>query len=164
MFTIPNTNKWSCIAASFSMALGISFSKFLELVGHDGSERPYKDKSLRAGFHLQECIDASNKLGYGCTPIILYPGSSPDFSLTESHPLWSKDVSMARFLHYLENTNRGVLECELQTSGIRKGHAVAWDGTLIYDPRKKIYEFDKLPMNGLTPLILWRIVQYGEIL
>ncbi len=162
MFIIPNTNKWSCIAASFSMALGVSFAEFIELIGHDGGARPYRDRTLRAGFHLQECIDASNRLGYSCTPIIMYPGSAPDFSQIESRPLWSKEASMARFLHYLEITKHGVLECELQTSGIRKGHAVAWDGTLIYDPRQRIYAFDQMPVNGLTPLILWRIVKYGE--
>jgi hypothetical protein len=159
MFTIPNNNSWSCLPASFAMACGIPFRDFIDLLGHNGDARPYKDKSKRRGFHFQECIEVVWNLGFACTPIERFPALIHSYGDTEATPIYfgqSDADNLARFMRYLTTAKQGVLEgIRKRIDGSNAGHAVAWDGELIYDPSGKTYLFEDGLKNNLYIHTLW---------
>jgi hypothetical protein len=163
MFTIPNSNSWSCLPASFSMVCNVSFQYFIALLGHDGDARPYKDKSKRRGFHLQECIDIAWKLGFTCMPIELFPAMTYAVGAEVFPVRFGSDdnANLARFMHYLTTTKRGILEGLRAVNGIKMGHAVAWDGELIYDPSGRSYSFENSLKNNFNPHTLWILTEVG---
>jgi len=154
MFIIPENNKWSCLPASFSMACGVSFSKFIDMIGHNGDDRPYVDKSKRRGFHIQECIDVAWQLGFATTLIERYPATIYSYGDTEVCPIYTPEVvSLARFVQYLNVTKRGVLEgIRQRKDGSLAGHACAWDGSLIFDPSHRAYKFEDSEANNFKPI------------
>jgi hypothetical protein len=146
------------------MACDVPFTYFITLLGHDGDARPYKDKSKRRGFHLQECIDIAWKLGFTCTPIELFPAMTYAIG-AEVFPVrfgTSDDANLARFMHYLTMTKRGVIEGLRVINGIQAGHAVAWDGNLIYDPSGRSYTFEQRSTNNFNPHTLWILTEVGH--
>ena len=165
MFTIPTNNRWSCLPASFSMACNCPFTDFINFLGHDGDTRPYKDKSKRRGFHPQECIDVAWKLGFTCTPIERYPALVYSYNDTEILPIYfrgSDDGNMARFMLYLQSTQRGVIEgIRKRADGLNVGHAVAWDGSFIYDPSHRIYTLEDGMQNNFVANKLWILTEVG---
>ncbi|MFA5344693.1 MAG: hypothetical protein WC315_00225 [Candidatus Omnitrophota bacterium] len=148
-----NPNSWSCMAAAFSTALGIRFADFIKLMGHDGSGQPYEDKRFHRGFHIQECIDLCLMTGFACTEIQCYYGSKPFVESIESVPVYPLKDCEFRFQHYLRKTKRGVI------TGLGQcfGHAVAWDGKFIYDPRSPgyMYRFEDAVKYNFRPQTLW---------
>ncbi len=156
-----NPNDWSCLAASFSMALGIPIAEFIRLLGHDGSGQPYKNNSFHIGFHKQECIDICLYLGFACTEIQCYYGSKPFEGAIESIPVYPLKDCESRFKHYLRKTQRGVIT----GLGKRFGHAVAWDGKFIYDPRcpGTIYQFEDANEHHFKPQTLWMLTKMEPI-
>ncbi len=154
-FTIPTTNPWSCLPASFSMACGVPFNSFIGLLGHDGSDLPYTDKAFHAGFHPQECVEVAQTLGWACTPIELFPKITPNYK--EERVISFRCGNMARFLQHLTSCRAGVIE---GYSPIRKlGHAVAWDGLLIYDPRGRTFSFSEHIHFDFVPRVLWKLTR-----
>ncbi len=142
---------------AFAAAMGINFSAVIEMIGHDGSECVYKDKSFRRGFHIQECIDVANKLNFSCTPIEFRFALQPSPASTE---IFEIPNTMARSLLYLIQTPRGVLECFRKTT--QRGHAVAWISQMVYDPANgKTYSFGDLMSHGLVVNRLWRLQKNG---
>ncbi len=126
-------NCWSCMAASFATALGISVEEVIRHVGHDGSDIIHigNDPERRRGFHPQEMIDLCLELdenvvaieaapcfarpnGYGSVPIEIIGGN---------------DKRIRGYLH----RNHGVLT---GLNSIGKPHAVYWDGEMIHCPSK----------------------------
>lgn len=166
MFIIPTTNSWSCLPASFSMACGVPFSAFITMIGHDGDARPYNDKSIRKGFHFQECIEVAWMMGYSCTPIERYPALTHSYGASEVCPIHfngSDAGNLARFMHYLKDTSRGVLEgIRIRPNGQKVGHATAWDGTQIYDPSGKIYSFEESDKHNFKAHTLWMLTEISH--
>lgn len=150
-----NPNDWSCLATAFSMALDIPLAQFIDMVGHDGSQQPYRDKRFYRGFHLQECIDICFKLGFACTEIQYYFGSKPSVESGESVPIYSIEDCSFRFVTYLGLSNLGVIT----GVGKRLGHAVAWDGKMIYDPRGHIYSIEEASACNFHPQTLWMLTK-----
>jgi hypothetical protein len=152
---LVENNPWSCLPASFAMALDISFEEMIKRLGHDGDSRPYEDKTKRRGWHFQECIDVAWDLSYCCTPIERYPALTYSTLACDFTPIYFgiADVDNAkRFQKYLSRASRGVLE------GIRdanKGHACAWDGSLVFDPSGRVYAFEDSLQNNFRPHTLW---------
>jgi len=163
MFTIPTTNSWSCLPASFSMACGISFHDFIDLLGHDGDSRPYKDKSKRRGFHFQECIEIAWKMGFSCTPIERYPALMHSYGDTEVCPIFfgnSDTDNLVRFVQYLSEAKRGIFEgLRTRNNGSYAGHAAAWDGKLVYDPSGTTYLFEESKNNNFNIHTLWILTE-----
>lgn len=154
---IPRSNAWSCLPASFSMALGISLEEMIRYIGHDGSKHVFENSKYPLGFHIQECIDVADTLGYSCTPIDFRFASTPS---PVSSEIYEYTHGPARIMQYLNRTARGVIEARLvRLNGTQIGHAVAWIDQKIYDPQGKgfIYELDMHPGYGLLPLRLWRL-------
>jgi hypothetical protein len=159
---IPKTNPWSCLLASFSMATNIPTGILVNTIGHDGSSLPYEDQKYHAGFHPQECIDAIMKFGWEATPIELYPKITPN-RVEERIIYFNGDDSgnWARFLRHLSNTTHGVLEGLLVRKDKIAGHAVAWDGLYIHDPRGYSYSFSEHDEKCFCPQVLWRLTNNG---
>ncbi len=170
---MQTSNGWSCLPCSFAMVLDIPVKKFIEMIGHDGSAKPYEGYSDQiAGFHEQECIEVLQQLGYACTPIEIIPQIMP-VPGGPIRPVWflperltgdPEDVTLLnwnwqRFICHLKGT-RGVI------TGAKKridsdemlGHAVAWDG-LIHDPQGKgfTYTIEEAHNYGFIPRGYWKI-------
>ena len=163
MNLITTTNTYSCLVAAFAMACEVSFDTFIKLLGHDGSAFPYSNPYYRAGFHPQEFIEVILKLGWLATPIEQNPVLTPDgIDLRDIYFNSSEAGNLARFLQHLTNTTTGVIEGILQRkAGGIVGHAVAWDGTHIYDPRGYVYSFSECETMKYTPRILWKLMRIG---
>lgn len=159
-YVIPTTLPWACMAASFSMALGMEIAVFYTEIGHVGDELPYADGRTRRGFHIQECIDVALKRGYAVTEIQAYYGSRPSPTSNEQIPTKPLNECIDRFEAYAATCKRGVITGELhKDNGVRVGHAVAWDGEKIYDPRGKVYTLHNAAKNDFMVASLWMLTR-----
>lgn len=138
-----NPNGWSCLPTAAAMVLGIDKSRLIEHIGHDGSEiknTNLKDPHRRRGFHPQEIIDAGWMYGIAIVEIQAMPYSTPGDGT--SFQVDFKINPVDRFDSYLMGT-KGVI-----TGLVNEvGHAVAWDGKKIYDPRGRVYDLNILKMD-----------------
>jgi len=126
-------NCWSCLLASFAMALGVEVRTITDLVGHDGSEiwwPELPDPERRRSFHVQEMIRVAIRLGWATTPVEGRPCSSPG------------SIAPPREVHV-----QGFEEIFYSGVGVLTGvgkfsdrpHAAAWDGKEVYDPNGAVY-------------------------
>ena len=159
-------NGWSCLPCSFAMVLDLSVEEFIKMLGHDGSAEPYPAyPGQKAGFHEQECIEVAQQLGYACTPIEIVPQMMP-MPGGPIRPIWfpgagdPEGANWQRFLRHL-NGSRGVLTgVKQRTNSVKRlGHAVAWDGSYVYDPQGEgfLYRIDEASDFGFTPRNYWKI-------
>ncbi len=163
MILIPQ--KWSCLPVAFARALDISFSEFIERVGHDGSEQVYKDLKFRRGFHVQECIDIAERMGVTCVPIEHHYASTP--TGLETYLIGTLEEQSQRFSRYLDETPRGVLQgVRLNSKQQTIGHACAWVGDRVYDSntsgnwqktKSSPYKFQDRLLNSFCVNTLWRL-------
>lgn len=77
-----NVDGWSCLPVAVANSIGVPTSAIIDLIGHDGSDRPYPDiyGGYRRGFHVQECSLALIHLGYTVTQIERRPLLTPEAS------------------------------------------------------------------------------------
>lgn len=128
-------NNWTCLSTSFAMILDLSVQDLFKYIGHDGSRKVWNlddDRYNRQGHHIQEIYDICHQLKYCVYPIDVCPGFQhfyPD--VKETPRLWSDKLCEERISVYLRNHD-GVLVGTVN-GGI--GHAVAYHGSLVYDPR-----------------------------
>lgn len=133
MKTVIKPNRWSCLPASFAMAIGVAFDDIISYIGHDGGQivaPGYVEPLNRRGFHIQECVWAAVSLGNAVTPVELEPGlKTPNGVVLRVHHLGSVDNNWDRFKSLL-NTTRGVVE------GVMRGtrHACAYENGVIVNP------------------------------
>ena len=132
--------KWSCLAESAAMALGISYEELIEAVGHNGStiifpELP--DPGCRRGFHMQEIIDVAIKKGFAVTPIEPLPCSTPD-----GLRVYTVGFTVERFQNHLAE-GAGIV------TGMKRKwrHAVFWNRGVHFDPATGKFSFENLNMN-----------------
>ena len=161
MIVHPNPNNWSCLPTAFAMAIGWPTDRIIQEIGHDGSDELYHAKGVKAGFHEQECIEVLQKFGYACTPIEIVPCISPNTDLSDYRLVYFGDgltSNVARLKRHLEDSH-GVLTGIYTKNDKVTGHAVAWDGTMIYDPNfgGRIYTFDDSSKHGFTPRCYWKV-------
>ena len=132
-----------CLIYALAMALDIDANTILEMLGHDGTDIwwPEKTEPLNfRGVHIQECIDVATKMGHGLMPIEFCPMITPDMKVAPKQ-IWNDTECNVRFQNYLTG-NIGVLIGERATPKGNFGHAVGWDGENIYDPIGQIYGLD----------------------
>ena len=163
MISHGNPNNWSCLPTAFAMVIGRPPAWLIEQIGHDGSAEPYKDKSLKAGFHEQECIEILQDLSYSCTPIEALPTITPALDGHEVRPIYfggGVAGNWVRFLRHLDGAC-GVLTGTYTRPGegnCVRGHAVAWDGVEIHDPiGPRIYPLEDAHKYGFTPGCFWKV-------
>lgn len=135
MKLITSPNRWSCLPASFAMALGISFSEMIARIGHDGSEIIWPElpePQRRRTFHIQECLAVCLRLGLGTVEIQMGPCLTPDGKVVYEVPC---PVDFRKLMSISIGVMLG--------RGRQMGHAVAWDGKSIYDPAGWIYDIDR---------------------
>lgn len=74
-------NMWSCSVTSAAMVMDEPVQDLIMRIGHDGGEIVFPDLPepvCRAGFAIQEIIDAALKMGWSVTPIEAMPQCTPD--------------------------------------------------------------------------------------
>ena len=147
--------RWTCIATSFAMVLGIPVSEFIQDLGHNGSSiiwPSHPEPNCRRGHHIQECIAVCVNRGYAVTPIELFPTilRPPLFVKTAalgptevelSKPVLfggEPDFNWVRFVELIKNSE-GVLTGYGRTCH----HAVANSYGRIYDPDGEQYEYSR---------------------
>lgn len=125
-----------CLLYSAAMVLDTSPERLIELIGHDGLDQPWLPEDSRQVAHtpdeIQDCCLALGKCLY---PISAYPFSTPEKGRISPRPIWSQEMAIQRFESHIHG-QRGIL---IGTTMNNVGHAVAWDGESIYDPRGQCY-------------------------
>jgi hypothetical protein len=151
------------------MVLDLEPKDVITLVGHDGSDEPYKETGRKAGFHEQECIEVAARLGYACTPIEAVPTISPYVNLghADPRPIYFDGGlagNRARLLHHMDGTCGVLTGTYTNRPGDPysvRGHAVAWDGITtqkIHDPLgPRCYPFAEADKYGFTPGCFWKV-------
>ncbi len=158
-----NPNNWSCLPTAFAMVIGQTPEWLIEQIGHDGSEEPYADKSFKAGFHEQECIEVLEGLNYACTPIEILPRISPHVDGHDARTLYfgtGEQGNWDRLLHHLKQAD-GVLTGLYSNQRGQVGHAAAWDcdTETVYDPIAggRLYSLTEADDNIFTLGCFWKV-------
>jgi len=155
MKLITSPNAWSCSAAALAMVLKIDFDDVIKMIDHDGSEKinpELRSPGCYKGFHMQELIEVALELGYAVTPIEAMPVQTALGDDEYDVKIKKYYSSENRLQHHLI-LGRGILMGKLN----RYWHAVAWNGSKIYDPRGQIYNYDDCKINIAT---FWRFDYY----
>ena len=153
-------NPWSCIGTAFAMALDIPVADFFGFVGHDGSDKAFPmlpDPMARRGLHIQECINASLKLGYAVTPVELFPVIRATPPSAEEIVVFFGGDESANWQRF-EQTIRGSTGV-LEGKGRQCFHAVAYDCGTIFDPDGDEYPYSRAACESRTfhPRRAWRV-------
>ena len=135
-----------------AMVMDVSVESLIAYIGHDGSEIVFPDlpgPACRAGFDIQEIIDAAWSMGWSVTPIEARPRVTPDG--THVRDLFSENKIALRMKHYFKDNN-GVVVGERLFGERRWWHAIAWDHVtrMWYDPRGPILPFETPPIAIAT--------------
>jgi hypothetical protein len=136
-----NSKKYPCIAVAFALACEIPLEDFIQRVGQRGG-------LIMGTYHHQQCMDVAWDLGYASMSIerrsLLIPGLDYQGDPAEvRYP----EGGQKRFTDYLKN-QVGILGGTYLTAKKQIGHAVAWNGKKIYDPRGYSYAY---PMAATAP-------------
>ena len=121
-----------CLVYSTAMVLDEDPEVLHKEIGTNGTEIWWGDCYMR-GIHIQEIQDCCTRRGKCLYNIELYPYLCP----TEDHSpklCYPQHMCVNRFRESLTRT-RAIL--------ITENHAVAWDGTMVYDPKGFIKSFDE---------------------
>ena len=125
-------NRWSCSVASAAMVMDVTAQDLISLIGHNGGEVVFPDlpePTCRAGFAMQEIIEAALKMGWSMTPIEAMPTCTPNGKdIRDVFPRTEERI-VSHFKRY-----SGLVEGE-RIDG-KYWHNVAWDheAQLWYDP------------------------------
>lgn len=118
-----------CLVTSAAMCLGVETDAIHEFLGHDGTDVWFPPHNMR-GVHIQEIIDYAIIKGKTFFPIEREPCIAPD---EETEPREIYTMPNARFSYYI-----GGRVCIL----IMEGHACAYDGENVFDPKGYIKPLD----------------------
>jgi len=123
-----------CLVYSLAMLLDEDVDVLIQELGHDGMVKDWPEHPIPHcynGHHIQEIIDLVLARGYSLTPIESYPRYASAMDPSNWKPVYSNG---ARFLRQISG-RRGILIGQYRG----RGHAVAWDGDIIWDPNGKTY-------------------------
>lgn len=130
-------NSWSCFPTALAICINKPISEVIKEIGHDGSEQWWPELPepyCRRSFHSQEIIDVAEVFGYDIVQYESQPLSYPGYNATLLSPY--KDPEN-RFLEIIIQNN-GILVGH-PLVGSSKDHAVAWNGSMCYDPNGHRY-------------------------
>lgn len=147
MELILQPNRASCLATSAAMVLGATMDEVFEKLGHDGLEtvNPELDPPARyRGFHPQEIVDLFFNAGVNH----IYVERKPETGWIQTgNRVNVYDWFERRFVNYIMWSKRAVLL--IYRGG--KGHAVAYEKGIVYDPSGGKYPYEKLLELGWSP-------------
>ena len=134
---------YNCLLASAAMVLDVHPDVLIKLIGHDGKKIIFPEllETINTReFHTQEITDCAFEYGYAVTEIEALPCLTPN----------GKDAYIVDF--NVSNERRFWLHADghigIFTGRIKElGHAVAWDGEMIFDPRGKVYTYEDAPLD-----------------
>ena len=129
----------SCLLYSFAMALEVPAGDLYKEIGHDGQEiwfpqLPFGSPRKRS-FHIQEMIDCCLSRGVAAVPVELEPRLCPQGLPSLARDVWDQERAHARFNNLISGRT-AVLIGRGRNNG---GHACAWDGSMVFDPRGYVY-------------------------
>jgi hypothetical protein len=130
----------ACLLFSAAMVLDAEPADLLLEIGHDGREIMFPEvigTIRQRSFHIQEIIDCCLKRGRSLTPIDIAPCTAPDGHPDLAREIWDREDAKKRIRKLLTGT-RAILIGRTSHKGL--GHACAWDGEKVYDPRGMICE------------------------
>lgn len=144
MMRLYTMAKPQCLLYSAAMLLNTEPSILIQELGHDGMKvwwPQYDDHRKYRGHSMQEMIDIFLKRNKTLTPIQTFPMQAPDGQCIEAKPTFEEYA--ARFYAHISGkpailigkTNRG------------NGHAWAWSGFKVYDPRGQMYNINDLAIR-----------------
>lgn len=128
----------NCLIASAAMLLETDPVNLVKEIGHDGTEVWWPERagaSRMRSIHIREIIECVRTRRRGLMPIELYPVMAPDED-TEPKLLWSMEEAVIRFEKSIRLTS-GLL---IGQTSYGLGHACAWDGDKVFDPRGYILD------------------------
>lgn len=163
----------NCMLYSFAMALDSDVESLVKELGHDGTEVWWPSligSQSKRSFNPQEFVDVCLNRGYSLTLVEFLPRSGPQSFSDASERIimeviskgknsnWemlepllrrAKDTLPKLIYNGLKAEQRfkkhlaGNIAVLIGQSASGLGHAVAWDGTQVHDPKGYIYELEK---------------------
>lgn len=156
MQLIRKPSEWSCILASFAMALRVSPQLLIRFIGHDGSEVVFPhlpEPMCRRGFHIQELVQLAWHLGYNVTPIEVMPVmASTDGKQTLVVGKLEQRLEVA---NSLVSRNEGVITGK----GRSCNHAVAFSRGRVFDPDGHEFDFSQCENHSFYPNCIWIVTK-----
>lgn len=136
-----------CLVYSLAMLLDEDISVLIQELGHDGMDRVFDGPIPHCynGHHIQEIVDVCITRGLSLTPVDYYPRYASALAPQDWRPLYSESLAAERFERLLTG-RQGILIGQYQG----QGHAVAWDGNIIWDPNGLAYK-----LNDFRPQQAW---------
>jgi len=134
---------YGCLLYSAAMLLGETPEQLIEEIGHDGHYPLWPELDIPLcyqGHHIQEIQDSCVVRGFALAPIELFPCMTP-----QGHPqlmkrlLEDEELASVRFATIIKE-RPGIL---IGMANTGTGHAVAWDGKIIYDPNGATYDLEQ---------------------
>jgi len=130
------------MATSTAMALVKPLYEVIEGLGHSGSEKIWQPpcEHQPAGHHIHEIIDyVWLQHSTPMTPFLRCPEVTPSYNHPEVVARFVREPDLERRFANRLYGRVGVLTGTMKHTG--KGHAVAWSGHKIYDPRGYVYTY-----------------------
>lgn len=126
-----------CLLYSAAMLLDVRPEDLIMEIGHDGMKQMWLPDPRRVVHTPDEIQDCFVRRGFCLYQVGVYPIATPGNGLVP-RPIWSEDQAAKRFEDHIRDVH-GLLVGEALNG---EGHAVAWDGEYIYDPRGRIYRLE----------------------
>jgi len=121
-----------CLVASAAMILDTTIEQLHAEICSDGTEIWWPPTSMR-GIHIQEIQDCCLRRSSCLYPIEMNPLLCPDHTGNFSpRECYSEDIRLPRFRNEVM-LKRAIL--------ITENHAVAWDGSNVFDPKGFVKSF-----------------------
>jgi hypothetical protein len=141
------------------MVLNVSVHDFIRHIGHDGSEISWPslpEPACRRGFHIQECIELVDRLGFTVTPFEMLPRHAPAFVVPALTIYYggSEQTAFERIAAIVKR-GQGVITGHNNTIG----HAVAYDHGIIYDPNGSWYKYGECEKHNFIGYCAWEIYE-----
>lgn len=136
-----------CLVFSLAMLLEEDVTVLLQELGHDGMVKVFDGPIPQCynGHHIQEIIEICCERGHSLTPIEFFPRYASARNPSQWLPLYHADNAPARF-RQLTRGKKGLLIGQYRD----RGHAVAWDGNICFDPNGVKY-----PLSDFVPQECW---------
>ena len=159
MQLIKQLTRGQCLIAAHAMCMDMPLEKAIAEIGHDGMERIHEELEepfCFRGFHQQELIDHALDKGVAIINIEALPGSMSGGPDERLYVVQFNVSPEQRIMEYLQYSTRAII---LGQSLLTKTwHAVAWDGSKIYDPQGSVYliqDAEKYRFGQIVGLLLY---------